>query len=93
MCRCVNVCINRCKSLWIKASAKCTNCNCNWSAHAGTHKQLSDLAQKYLAVAATSVPCARLFSLAGNMVQKKGAGLSTEDVEKLVSLSNWLREN
>ena len=22
--------INRCKSLWIKASAKCPNCNCNW---------------------------------------------------------------
>ena len=26
--RCVNACINRCKSLWIKASAKCPNCNC-----------------------------------------------------------------
>ena len=25
--RCVNVCINRCNSLWIKASAKC-QCNC-----------------------------------------------------------------
>jgi hypothetical protein len=23
------VCINQCKSLWIKASAKCPNCNCN----------------------------------------------------------------
>ena len=27
LCRwCVNVCIKRCKSLWIKASAKCPNC-------------------------------------------------------------------
>ena len=25
--RCVNVWINRCKSLWIKAAAKCPNCN------------------------------------------------------------------
>ena len=28
--RCVNVCINWCKSLWIKASAKCPKCKCKW---------------------------------------------------------------
>lgn len=63
-----------------------------WSTHAGTHPQLSALARKYLASPATSVPCERLFSLAGNIVQKKRAALSSENVNRLVCLSNWLKE-
>ncbi|XP_029289020.1 zinc finger BED domain-containing protein 4-like [Cottoperca gobio] len=63
-----------------------------WSTHAGTHLQLSALARKYLATPATSVPCERLFSLAGNIVQKKSAALTSENVNKLVCLSDWLRK-
>ncbi|KAL7880549.1 hypothetical protein SRHO_G00028030 [Serrasalmus rhombeus] len=64
----------------------------SWSAHAGAHPQLSTLARKYLASPATSVPCERGFSLAGNIIQKKRAALSSENVNRLVCLSNWLKE-
>ncbi|KAJ7985047.1 hypothetical protein DPEC_G00361090 [Dallia pectoralis] len=63
-----------------------------WSTHEGAHPQLSVLARKYLGTPATSVPCERLFSLAGNVVQKKRAALSSENVNRLVCLSNWLKE-
>lgn len=61
-----------------------------WSKHAGSHSRLASYAQKYLATPATSVPCERLFSLAGHIVQKKRASLSSENVNNLVCLSNWL---
>lgn len=61
-----------------------------WSQHAGSHSRLACIAQKYLATPATSVPCERLFSLAGHIVQKKRAALSSENVSRLVCLSNWL---
>ncbi|KAI7807507.1 putative zinc finger BED domain-containing protein 1-like [Triplophysa rosa] len=63
-----------------------------WSAHAGAHVKLSSLACKYLATPATTVPCERLFSLAGTVVQNKRASLNLENVNKLVCLSNWLKE-
>lgn len=63
-----------------------------WAAHAGAYGQLSFLARKYLATPATSVPCERLFSLAGNIIQKKRAALQSDNVNKLVCLSNWLKE-
>ncbi|MGL5599041.1 MAG: hAT family dimerization domain-containing protein [Aeromonas sp.] len=61
-----------------------------WSKHAGSHSRLASIAQKYLATPATSVPCERLFSLAGHIVQKKRVSLSSESVNDLVCLSNWL---
>ncbi|CAG6022948.1 unnamed protein product [Menidia menidia] len=63
-----------------------------WKTHAGAHQQLSVLARKYLAAPASSVPCERLFSLAGNIVQKRRAALSSENVERLVCVSDWLKE-
>jgi len=41
-----------------------------WATHARAHQQLSVLACKYLAAPASYVPYERLFSLAGNIVQK-----------------------
>uniref|UniRef100_A0A3B3QSC0 HAT C-terminal dimerisation domain-containing protein n=1 Tax=Paramormyrops kingsleyae TaxID=1676925 RepID=A0A3B3QSC0_9TELE len=61
-----------------------------WSKHAGSHSKLACIAQKYLATPATSVPCERLFSLAGHIVQKKRVSLSSENVNELVCLSNWI---
>ncbi|KAK7913165.1 hypothetical protein WMY93_013376 [Mugilogobius chulae] len=61
-----------------------------WSKHASSHSKLAPIAHKYLATPATSVPCERLFSLAGHVVQKKRASLSSEHVNNLVCLSNWL---
>ncbi|XP_068197082.1 E3 SUMO-protein ligase ZBED1-like [Antennarius striatus] len=63
-----------------------------WAAHAGAYEQLSSLARKYLATPATSVPCERLFSLSGNIIQKKRAALHSDNVNKLVCLSNWLKD-
>jgi zinc finger BED domain-containing protein 1 (E3 SUMO-protein ligase ZBED1) len=61
-----------------------------WKNHAGAHKVLATVARKYLASPATTVPCERLFSLSGNILNKKRASLSTDNVNKLVCLSNWL---
>lgn len=61
-----------------------------WSKHAHSHSMLAPYAQKYLGTPATSVPCERLFSLAGHIVQKKRASLSSENLNNLVCLSNWL---
>ncbi|XP_062381388.1 E3 SUMO-protein ligase ZBED1-like [Sardina pilchardus] len=61
-----------------------------WSKHACVYNKIACLAQKYLATPATSVPCERLFSLSGHVVQKKRAALSSGNVTKLVCLSSWL---
>ncbi|GAA6072001.1 myosin heavy chain, skeletal muscle-like isoform X2 [Tachysurus ichikawai] len=63
-----------------------------WSVNAEAHIKLSSSARKYLATPATTVPCERLFSLAGNIVQKKRASLNSKNVNKLVCLSNRLKE-
>ncbi|XP_077408651.1 E3 SUMO-protein ligase ZBED1-like [Vanacampus margaritifer] len=63
-----------------------------WAGRAATHPELSVLARKYLSSPATSVPCERLFSLAGHVVTKKRAVLSAANVNRLVCLSNWLKD-
>ncbi|XP_072223318.1 E3 SUMO-protein ligase ZBED1-like [Leuresthes tenuis] len=58
-----------------------------WYAHSGAYEKLSVVARKY-----QSLPCERLFSLAGHIVQKKRAALLPENVTKLVCLSDWLKK-
>ncbi|XP_025070967.1 zinc finger BED domain-containing protein 1 [Alligator sinensis] len=62
-----------------------------WSKHEGAYESLAYLARKYLATPATAVPCERLFSLSGDIVNKKRAALSPENVNQLVCLSDWLK--
>lgn len=62
-----------------------------WSTHQGSHSDMARLARKYLALPATSVLCERLFSLSGHVVQKKQASLLSENVDRLVCLSTWLK--
>lgn len=64
-----------------------------WSTHEASHSEMACLARKYLATPATSVPSERLFSLSGHVVQKKRASLLSENVNRLVCLSNWLKGN
>lgn len=64
-----------------------------WSTHKASHSDMARLARKYLATPATSVPCERLFSLSGHVVQKRRASLLSENVNRLVCLSNWLKED
>ncbi|XP_071375757.1 E3 SUMO-protein ligase ZBED1-like [Centroberyx affinis] len=63
-----------------------------WSEHAGAYKSLAPLAQEYLATPATTAPCETLFSLSGHIVQKKRAALPSDNVNRLICLSNWLKE-
>ncbi|XP_035993655.1 zinc finger BED domain-containing protein 1-like [Fundulus heteroclitus] len=63
-----------------------------WAAHSGAHDKLARLARKYLATPASTVPCERLFSVAGHIVQKKRSALHSENVNQLVCLSNWLKD-
>lgn len=85
---------NRALSLYrAEATIHETDCPLQWwSQRAGNHPQLSVLASKYLISPATSVPCERLFSLAGHIITKKRAALNSENVNRLVCLSNWLKE-
>ncbi|XDV38559.1 hypothetical protein PO909_007933 [Leuciscus waleckii] len=64
-----------------------------WASHSGAHEKLASLAHKYLATPATTVPCERLFSVAGHIVNKKRSALLSENVNKLVCLSNWLKDD
>ena len=64
-----------------------------WSSHSGAHEQLASLARKYLATPSSTVPCERLFSVAGHIVQKKRSALLSENVNKLVCLTSWLKED
>ncbi|KAK3505562.1 hypothetical protein QTP70_021899, partial [Hemibagrus guttatus] len=61
-----------------------------WSVHSRSHDKLVTIARKYLATPASTVPCERLFSLAGHIVHKKRVALAPENVNKLVCLSSWL---
>ena len=48
---------------------------------------MSHLARKYLAIPASSVPSERIFSLTGNLVNKKRSQLSPENIDRLVFLN------
>ncbi|XP_003442878.1 zinc finger BED domain-containing protein 1 [Oreochromis niloticus] len=61
-----------------------------WLKREGAHARLAPIACKYLSTPATTVPCERLFSLSGHIIQKRSASLSSDDVNKIVCLSNWL---
>ncbi|KAI4892351.1 hypothetical protein NFI96_018662 [Prochilodus magdalenae] len=61
-----------------------------WSTREGAHARLAPIARKYLSTPATTVPCERLFSLSGHIIQKRRAALSPDNVNKLVCLNNWL---
>uniref|UniRef100_A0AAZ1XRF2 BED-type domain-containing protein n=1 Tax=Oreochromis aureus TaxID=47969 RepID=A0AAZ1XRF2_OREAU len=65
-----------------------------WLKGEGAHARLAPIARKYLSTPATTVPCERLFSLSGHIIQKKRASLSSDNVNRIVCLSNrsgpWL---
>ena len=52
-------------------------------------QNLKTVALRYLSTPATTVPCERLFSLAGNIVTQKRASLLPDNVEKLVCMASW----
>ena len=63
-----------------------------WSTRSACYGNMAKIARKYLGTPATSVPCERLFSLAGHIVQKRRANLSPDNVNRLVCLSDWWKK-
>lgn len=55
-----------------------------WAARSSTLPKLAGLAQKHLAIPATSVPCERLFSASGMIMNKKRTRLASGTFSKLV---------
>ena len=63
-----------------------------WSKRSACYGNMAKIARKYLGTPATTVPCERLFSLAGHVVQKRRASLSPDNVNRLVCLSDWWKK-
>jgi zinc finger BED domain-containing protein 1 (E3 SUMO-protein ligase ZBED1) len=64
-----------------------------WRKMHSVYPHLAELARKYLAVPATSVPCERLFSVAGNTITEKRNRLSLETAAHLIFMhenKEWL---
>ncbi|KAF1380226.1 hypothetical protein PFLUV_G00184640 [Perca fluviatilis] len=77
----------------VEPSASLDQCPLKWwSDHTAVYGKMALIARKYLGTPATTVPCKRLFSLAGHIVQKRRSSLSPENVNKLVCLSDWWKK-
>ncbi|KAI7801397.1 putative zinc finger BED domain-containing protein 1-like [Triplophysa rosa] len=74
---CIEKCVERYKA---EPSIGIEDCPLQWwSKHEGGHSEMANLARRYLTV-----------FMSGHVVQKKRAALSSENVNRLVCLSNWL---
>jgi len=62
-----------------------------WKSHAGTFPHVAQQDEKLLCVTATSLPCERLFSVAGILLEKKRTALTPEHVREMLSLNSWLK--
>ena len=58
-----------------------------WKRMEPVFPNLALLARKYLCVPASSVPCERIFSLAGHLVSRRRAALSPDNVNMLIFLN------
>ncbi|KAM4592381.1 E3 SUMO-protein ligase ZBED1-like [Odontesthes bonariensis] len=61
-----------------------------WKVHEGNFPRVSQLAQKYLCIPATSSPSERVFSTGGNIVTCQRATLKPDKVDKLIFLTKNL---
>ncbi|KAL0236114.1 hypothetical protein GEMRC1_002696 [Eukaryota sp. GEM-RC1] len=63
-----------------------------WKNHKSEFVVLASLARDFLAIPATSVPCERVFSLAGNIKNKKRSRLGDDSFTSLTLLKDWLEK-
>ena len=63
-----------------------------WHTHSTEYPILSKMAQDYLSVQASSVACEQLFSLAGNVVNKKRNRLDKDTTRACLCLRSWMVE-
>ena len=59
-----------------------------WRANESYYPQLSLLAKKYLCITATSVPCERMFSKAGCIIDSKRSFLDPNNANALLCLTS-----
>lgn len=59
-----------------------------WTENSQSYPDLRSLALKYLIIPATSVPCERVFSKAGNLITEKRNRLKPKNVNKMLVLSS-----
>lgn len=64
-----------------------------WKLNEHRYPKLSLLAKTVLCIPATSVPCERLFSSAGYIVNKTRSSLEPNNVNTLVCLRSWLNDD
>ena len=57
-----------------------------WSMHEAEFPNIAEVARTYLAIQATGVPSERLWSVSGNVMNKKAARLTNENFEAQVLL-------
>lgn len=63
-----------------------------WKSNQHRFPRLATLAKTMLCIPATSVPCERLFSSAGYIMNKTRCSLDPQNVTMLVCLRDWLRK-
>ena len=63
-----------------------------WRGNQLSHPHLSQLARRFLAVPATSVPSERMFSSAGSFASKHRTHLDADNLEREVLLHHFLNE-
>lgn len=59
-----------------------------WQKSCGMYPHIAQLAKTYLTIPGTSVRAERVFSSAGNIVNKKRSALAADQVDRLVFLTN-----
>lgn len=64
-----------------------------WKQHQNMFPSLSFLARRYLTIPATSVPCERVFSTAGNVITQKRSSLIGANAEALIMMAQNFHEN
>lgn len=64
-----------------------------WKLNQHRYPKLSLIAKNFLCIPATSVPCERLFSSAGYIVNKTRSSLEPDTVNMLVCLRSWLSDD
>ena len=64
-----------------------------WSNNKNNFDDLFDYAIKYLAAVATWIPCERVFSIAGHILNKRRANLTPQYAQDLIFLNKFSLEN
>jgi hypothetical protein len=62
-----------------------------WKGNEARFPRIAAVARDFLAIQATSVPSAQLFSKAGDVVTKKRNRLAPDTVQSILSIQSWLR--